>query len=61
MNCFDFVFFSACLFTPFCAANLLTGDDQHLNGDQSNNGNTHHGDDDGRMTFKIPNMGGQVI
>jgi hypothetical protein len=39
----------------------MTGDDQHLNGDQSNNGNTHHGDDDGRMTFKIPNMGGQVI
>ena len=24
------------------------------------NGNTHH-DDDGRMTFKIPNIGGQVI
>ena len=44
---------------------LPAGVDSGQFGEQPNNGgngngNTHH-DDDGRMTFKIPNIGGQVI
>ena len=39
-------------------ANLYGGDDQQQNGGDNN---SHQADDDGRMTFKIPNMGGQVI
>ncbi len=50
MNCF-FLFHDS-------VANLYGGDDQQQNGGDNN---THQADDDGRMTFKIPNMGGQVI
>jgi hypothetical protein len=50
MNCF-FLF-------HYSIANLYGGDDQQQNGGDNN---THQADDDGRMTFKIPNMGGQVI
>uniref|UniRef100_A0A0P4YVP3 Uncharacterized protein n=1 Tax=Daphnia magna TaxID=35525 RepID=A0A0P4YVP3_9CRUS len=43
-------------------ANLHGGVDDDLAGDQQNKiDNTHQADDDGRMTFKIPNIGAQEI
>lgn len=46
------------------AALLPAGVENGQIGDQSgsnNENNSNHPDDDGRMTFKIPNIGGQVI
>lgn len=61
MNRFFLLDIHTLMFT-MSVANLHGGvDDDHAGDQQNKIDNTHQADDDGRMTFKIPNIGAQVM